>query len=186
MNPRHMRTVCIAAAVLTAASLTLPPPSVNGAAGGEYGNPPSSLKDEAAANDLFSPLELELLSLINGEREEQDLQPLTLCFELCGVARLHAEEMIDLGYFGHRSPKTGSPGDRVRRAGLSYDSVGENLAGNTSVSHAHQMLMLSRAHRANLLNPDYGHLGVAVLRGGRYGLMIVQIFTSGLSREDCR
>lgn len=184
MKARKVRTVCIAAAVLTATALALPLPAAHGAVGATPGDHSSSLMDEAAANDLFSPLELELLSLVNAEREEGELGPLALCPELSRVARLHAEEMIELDFFGHLSPVTGSPANRVRRAGLLYLRVGENLAGNATVSGAHRMLMLSRAHRANLLNPGYEHLGLAVVRGGRYGLMIVQLFTSGLSRKD--
>lgn len=139
-------------------------------------------RGENITEHLSSPMEQELLSLVNEAREEGGLQPLALSCELLRVARGHADEMIEMEYFSHRSPVTGSPRDRVRQAGLSPLRVGENLAGNTSVVAAHLMLMGSPAHRANILGP-YEVAGLAVVRGGPYGMMIVQMFASGLGES---
>ncbi len=138
---------------------------------------------EATAECLLSDLERKMLTLVNTAREEQDLPVLAMSAELTWVAREHAMEMIDLGYFGHRSPTTGSPRDRVRQAGLSPVKIGENLAGHTSGPDAHEMLMNSPPHRANILDATYEIAGMAVVQGGPYGMMIVQVFASGLGRS---
>lgn len=36
--------------------------------------------------------------------------------------------------------------------------------------------MESPGHRANILNPEFGRLGIGILDGGIYGLMITQNF----------
>ncbi len=141
-------------------------------------------EDKAAAEDLFSPLELELLSMLNDARQQQDLSPLQPSHRLAEIARSHAEEMIELDYFSHRSPKRGSPAARVRDAGVDTCRVGENLAGNTCVSHAHEMLLASRAHRANMMNTSYEFVGIAVVSGSRYGKIIVQLFAGDLTETQ--
>ncbi len=137
-----------------------------------------SPETDAAARESLSPLELELLSHLNDAREQDELSSLQVCLDLSAVARAHAEEMIEKDYFSHRSPETGTPGARVRRADLDYRSVSENLAGNTGVEAAHEMLMESSPHRANLLSSSHEVVGLAVVRGGRYGMMMVQMFAS--------
>ncbi len=110
-------------------------------------------------------LERKMLTLVNTARGEQGLQVLAMSAELTRVAREHAIEMIDLGYFGHRSPTTRSPRDRVRQAGLSPVKIGENLAGHTSAPDAHEMLMNSLPHRGNILDATYEIAGMAVVTG---------------------
>ncbi|MDQ3129497.1 MAG: colicin V production protein, partial [Acidobacteriota bacterium] len=41
---------------------------------------------------------------------------------------------------------------------------------------AHTGLMNSPGHRANILQPNFGRVGIGVLDGGRRGLMITQNF----------
>jgi uncharacterized protein YkwD len=41
---------------------------------------------------------------------------------------------------------------------------------------AHINLMNSPGHRANILQPSFGRLGIGILDGGFYGLMISQEF----------
>ena len=36
--------------------------------------------------------------------------------------------------------------------------------------------MNSSGHRANILRPQYGRIGISMLDGGRYGLMVTQNF----------
>lgn len=38
--------------------------------------------------------------------------------------------------------------------------------------------MKSPAHRGNILNDEFTRIGIAVVRGGPYGLMIVEVFAS--------
>ena|SRR5690606_25562488 len=133
---------------------------------------------EPAEAEEPSEEELRLLELINEARAEAGLSPVILDETLSRVARTHAREMIDRGYFGHISPTHGSPGRRVREAGLSFSFVGENLAGHTSVTASHRALLASAAHRRNILHPEVEWVGLAYVRGGPYGGIIVELFVA--------
>ena len=58
------------------------------------------------------------------------------------------------------------PQTRVSNEGLSSDGQGENVDLNQTVAGAHDALMHSPPHRANILDPDYNAIGVGVIRGG--------------------
>lgn len=120
--------------------------------------------------------ERQLFDLVNQERVARGLRPLQLDPRLVPVARGHAEEMFRLKYFGHVSPVTGTPFDRLGRAGIRYLRAGENLAYAQSVAVAHRGLMESPGHRENILRPEFTHLGVGVISAGLYGRMFVQLF----------
>lgn len=119
-----------------------------------------------------------LLSLINEARAAVSLAGLEMDEDLCKVAMAHAKDMALSGFFGHVSPNTGTLAARVRKAGISAGRLAENLAGSTSVEQSHEMLMMSPSHRANILSKHFTRVGIAVYRGGPYGLMIVEVFAS--------
>jgi uncharacterized protein YkwD len=117
-----------------------------------------------------------MLDMVNGERAKQGLRPLKSDPELGEVARAHSADMLERGYFSHVTPDGKDPFDRMRQANLRYLTAGENIALAPSLSGAHRGLMNSPGHRANVLRPQFGRLGVGVLDGGRQGLMITQDF----------
>ena len=119
-----------------------------------------------------------MLSLVNKERAAQGLQPVVADAALREVARDHGRDMFRRGYFSHYNPEQESPFDRMEKAGITYMAAGENLALAPSVQLAHQGLMNSPGHRANILSPDFGKLGVGAIDGGIYGVMFVQEFTN--------
>ena len=122
--------------------------------------------------------EAELLRLVNAERAQAGLDPVTLDPELAAIGREHSEEMFRLGYFAHTSPVEGDPGARLEAADVLYLVSGENLAFAPTVEIAHAGLMNSPGHRANILNPAFTRLGVGVVRSERRGLMITQEFAA--------
>jgi uncharacterized protein YkwD len=121
-------------------------------------------------------LEAKMLQLVNEERTKRGLQPLQADPELTEVARAHSRDMFARGYFAHITPEGKSPFDRMNEAHVQYQTAGENLALAHSLSIAHNGLMNSPGHRANILNPSYGRLGIGILDGGFYGLMVSQEF----------
>jgi uncharacterized membrane protein required for colicin V production len=123
-------------------------------------------------------LEREMLALVNAERAEAGVPPLEADAELAVVARHHGEEMFQLGYFAHDSPVTGTPGDRIVAADIQAVATGENLAYAPSLRVAHEGLMNSPGHRANILNPAFTRLGIGVIRSENRGLMFVQEFAA--------
>ncbi len=122
--------------------------------------------------------EHEMLQLVNQERERHGLASLTLDPLLQTAARDHCQEMFELGYFGHDSPVTGSPSDRLDSLGAEYIVTGENLAYAPDVDVAHQGLMDSTGHRANILSSQYRRIGIGVIESPSRGKMFTQEFAN--------
>jgi uncharacterized protein YkwD len=122
--------------------------------------------------------EERMLELLNGERTRVGLRPLVADDRLREVARAHSLEMFQLDYFSHDSPNTGSPFDRMRAAGITFVVAGENLAFAPNVDAAHQGLMNSPGHRANILRAEFGRVGIGVIRSLAQGSMFTQDFTN--------
>ncbi len=120
---------------------------------------------------------LLLHGLLNAERARAGVDPLELDERLSEVARAHALEMVSLGCYSHFSPINGSPLARVRRAGIEFRRLGENIAAGWTVAWAHQALTRSPSHHANMLSASYEAVGPAAVRGPSYWY-VVQVFVS--------
>jgi uncharacterized protein YkwD len=121
-------------------------------------------------------LEKQMLDLVNSERVANGLQPLAPDPELTEVARRHSADMFARGYFAHDTPEGRSPFDRMKEARVQFLTAGENLALAPTLSIAHQGLMNSPGHRANILRPQFGRVGIGIMDGGMRGLMVSQEF----------
>jgi len=121
-------------------------------------------------------LETKMLALVNEERKKAGFNPLAADPELTGVARNHSRDMFARGYFSHVTPEGKSPFDRISEADVKFLTAGENLALAQTLSLAHKGLMNSPGHRANILEPKFGRVGIGILDGGVYGLMVTQNF----------
>ena len=121
-------------------------------------------------------LEARMLELVNQERAGAGLRPLQADPEARDVARAHSQDMFARGYFSHVTPDGKDPFDRLRGAGVRFLNAGENLALARTLPMAHQGLMDSPGHRANILRPQFGRVGIGIVDGGRYGLMVTQNF----------
>jgi uncharacterized protein YkwD len=121
-------------------------------------------------------LEAEMLDLVNRERASVGLRPLAPDPELTAVARAHSADMFARGYFAHVTPEGLSPFDRMTRAHVYFRTAGENLALAPTLKIAHTGLMNSPGHRANILRPEFGRLGVGIMDGGARGIMVSQEF----------
>lgn len=64
----------------------------------------------------------------------------------------------------------------MRRGKLRFAAAGENLALGRTLPMAHKGLMDSPGHRANMLRPAFGRVGIGIADRGRYGLMVTQNF----------
>jgi len=122
--------------------------------------------------------ETEMLSRVNKERRDRGIKELVENDKLRDLARNYARDMFERGYFSHYNPEGESPFDRMEKAGITYQTAGENLALSPNVTVAHEGLMQSQGHRENILNPDFGRGGIGVIDGGIYGKMFVQEFTN--------
>jgi uncharacterized protein YkwD len=121
-------------------------------------------------------LEARMLELLNKERVAAGLKPFAPDPELTEVARLHSADMFTRGYFAHDTPEGRDPFDRIREAKVHFVTAGENLALAPTVQVAHTGLMNSPGHRANILHPQFGRVGIGIMDGGIRGLMVTQNF----------
>jgi uncharacterized protein YkwD/uncharacterized membrane protein required for colicin V production len=121
-------------------------------------------------------LEARMLMLLNEARQAQGLTPLQADPEATELSRAHSQDMLSQRYFSHVSPQGQDPFDRLQSAGLRFRAAGENLALAPTVRLAHEGLMKSPGHRANILRPGFGRVGIGILDAGRHGLMVTQTF----------
>ncbi|HWJ02357.1 MAG TPA: CvpA family protein [Verrucomicrobiae bacterium] len=134
------------------------------------------LNFKVADPDPRADLEARMLELVNRERAKRGLKPLKADPELTAVARAHSKDMFAKGYFSHVNLEGQSPSDRIKAAHVRFLTAGENLAYAHTLTIAHTGLMNSPGHRANILHKDYGRVGIGIMDGGIYGLMVTQNF----------
>lgn len=120
--------------------------------------------------------EQRMLELVNAERTKRGLKPLRVDRIIVAVARAHSTDMWERGYFAHVNPDGKDPFDRMRDGGVEFNAAGENLALAPTTELAHQGLMNSEGHRKNILDPEFGRIGIGVIDGGIYGKMFTQNF----------
>ena len=129
--------------------------------------------------DNVKNVENAVLLQVNQERQKAGLKPLVMDWELARVARTKSQDMAAKNYFSHQSPTYGSPFEMMKQFGITYKTAGENIAsGQTTPNDVMIAWMNSQGHRANILKPEYTHLGVGYYRGGSYGHMWTQMFIS--------
>jgi uncharacterized protein YkwD len=108
-----------------------------------------------------------VLADINASRKAAGLKPLRMRTDLNRYAGKHTYAMIARGRLSHTS---------LSRSGLCcWRRLGENVAYAGSISAAHNSLMRSAGHRANILSRYYDEVGIGyVKRGGT--VWITQVF----------
>jgi hypothetical protein len=111
----------------------------------------------------INPLEQELLTLVNQQRVQQGLQPLTLDNALTAVARNHSQGMAEQGFISHDLP-SGSLKTRLIRAGYLYEAARENVASAQTIAKAHVALLNSPPHKKNILATDVTCVGIGIAR----------------------
>ncbi|HLS23875.1 MAG TPA: CAP domain-containing protein [Pseudogracilibacillus sp.] len=117
----------------------------------------------------LNEFERRMFDLTNEERVKHGLKPFELELEVSRVAREKSNDMAQNRYFDHNSPVYGSPFDMMRAFGITYRTAGENIAmGQRSPEEVVQAWMNSPGHRANILNPNFTHLGVGFVDNGYY------------------
>lgn len=122
--------------------------------------------------------EQKMFQLLNQERKKNGLSELRWNEKAAAVARKHSQDMFAKGYFAHENLEGLSPFDRMEAGGVIFRTAGENLAYAATVDLAHNGLMRSPGHRANILEVDFGTVGIGVVDGGIYGKMFTQNFTN--------
>jgi uncharacterized protein YkwD len=138
--------------------------------------------------DEMGRLESQMWEMVNRDRispaqaEETKgrAHPLAWDARLATVARAHSDDMARTGTFSHTGSDGSLPAGRVSNAGVQWLSTGENIAKAEDVVQAEGLFMnepkFERNHRANILNPNYTHVGIGISRGRDGSLYITQEF----------
>lgn len=110
-----------------------------------------------------SPVQQQILALVNQKRKEAGCDPITLDRRLIDAANRHASDMARRGYFDHESPSGEKAGSRVTDAGYSWRRYGENIAkGQESPYRVMADWMKSPGHRENILDCRLDEMGVGL------------------------
>jgi uncharacterized protein YkwD len=150
-------------------------------------SPRASTARQQYTTSRIGDLEEQMYGLINRDRlnpanagETGRAQPLRWNEKLAAIARAHSRDMIQRGYFDHVDPDGRSAGDRLRAAGISWQSVGENIAMYNNVPEAETAFMseprFQHNHRWNILNSKYTDVGIGIVQGRDGHYYITQEF----------
>jgi uncharacterized protein YkwD len=161
------------AIVALAAGAGLAVPQLRDTGGG--GHPAGPAHDCAGARG--DPEPAPTLCLLNAERRDHGLKPLRENAALTRAARRHARDLLERDYFEHESPEGVTPQQRILRAGYRDPRItGENLAKGEREAGAPSSIvdgwMHSPGHRANILDPRFTEIGVAVQREGDLAMYV--------------
>ncbi|WP_406723211.1 CAP domain-containing protein [Streptomyces althioticus] len=119
----------------------------------------------------------EVVELTNRERARAGLPALSRDPLLTTAARAHSADMVARDFYAHTAPDGSKPWDRAAAAGSWCRTVGENIAcGQRSAAEVVRGWMNSPGHRANILKPEFTHIGVGFAGGGRAGTYWTQLF----------
>jgi len=120
----------------------------------------------------INAFELEVVKLINIERERYNLNPLAVNPNLMMAARFHSQQMADLQFFSHNSPHHGRGMYRAEMFGHENIreyvwGVRENIASSTRSPQAVvEAWMNSPGHRAAILQDTFLTIGIGTVQGG--------------------
>lgn len=131
------------------------------------------------ASTSNSGYEQKVVQLVNAERQKNGLPSLSMSSSISGVARTKSRDMATNNYFAHQSPTYGSAGDMLKQSGIGFSAWGENIAsGQRSPEAVVNAWMNSPGHRANILSPDFGKIGVGYVTNSNGTPYWTQIFTN--------
>ena len=112
-----------------------------------------------AAGSSMSSQAASVVSQTNEERAKQGLGTLTVSSELNRAAAVRAQEIVQK--FSHTRP------DGSAWSTVSSSVRGENIAmGQQTADKVMAAWMSSSGHRANILRPSFGSIGVAAYKVG--------------------
>ncbi|MCG8500753.1 MAG: CAP domain-containing protein [Firmicutes bacterium] len=125
--------------------------------------PPTQLPTSEPVIEYKSSHEQTIFKQINASRQAAGLSALAYHNGARDHARLHSKDMAENNFFSHTSPTRGSFETRILNSGLSFSWAGENLYMGTGISGAHEALMDSLSHKANIMKAEVTHVGIGVV-----------------------
>lgn len=122
-----------------------------------------------------------LVTALNAQRTENGVAPLTVDPSLMTLAQARSADQVARHYFGHFTPDGKDIFDLLNAGGIPWTYAGENLAESQNtdpVQAAVTNFLHSPEHRANMLNPDYGNVGVGAAITADGMTILTVVFTN--------
>lgn len=125
--------------------------------------------------------QLEIFSLINQVRMDNEAQSLTFSETLSELAKFRASDMFNRNYFSHYTPEGTTVFNLMRDWKIKFKYGGENLAkgkpaGYVTPGKIVSAWIASDLHKANLIRKVYRKVGVGIEARGEEKIVVV-IFT---------
>lgn len=106
--------------------------------------------------------ESKVIALINNERTSRGLNALTAVSSMNASSRAWSQTIANNGYLFHADGAS-----ILASAPVGSSNYGENVAVGSTADQLHITFMNSPAHQANILKPEFTHVGVGiVVQGG--------------------
>ena len=123
-----------------------------------------ALFPSSAAKEEYAKYYDEIIILVNQERAKVGAAPLKFAPIACKIAELRADENTQL--YSHSRPNGSNWDSLLMQWDVDFDCAGENLARRKKEYPEPQKVvdawMDSPAHRANMLDPDFTHIGIGI------------------------
>lgn len=133
-----------------------------------FEKPLPTTSNEDAPLPVRAEWRTDMLAQVNQLRAEAGVGPVSLCPRLNSIAQQHADAQMatlpDHPLLGHVGADGSTPAQRGVAGG--YGTVGENVVWSPgSVTDAVVTWRRSPGHYANMINPNYVHVGFGATRG---------------------
>ncbi|MGW0957258.1 CAP domain-containing protein [Streptomyces sp. NPDC002545] len=126
---------------------------------------PTASKDTGTSSEATA----RVVELVNAERSKAGCSALTVNDKLTKAAQAHSEDMAAHRNMSHTGSDGSNPGDRITRAGYTWQTYGENVAyGYATPEQVMAGWMSSAGHKANILNCSFKEIGVGLAQPGNY------------------
>jgi uncharacterized protein YkwD len=111
-------------------------------------------------------VEAEFVQLTNNARGGRNL---TVDSQLTAVARRWSAKMAADNRLAHNP-------NLAKEVTHDWAKLGENVGTGDNAPQIHDAFMNSPAHRANILDSDFTHVGIGVVRGGDGRIWVTEVF----------
>lgn len=147
---------------------------------GSYAASPDSpaieqVKELTPAEKEIADFKSEVIRLVNVEREKSKIIPLSTTDTLSEASDLRARECNE--NFSHTRPDNCRWITVYDQYSLKYRAAGENLAyGFKTPEAVVKAWMNSSGHKANIMDPDFVHIGIGFYRNENGRIYCTQLF----------
>lgn len=129
--------------------------------------------EENYNTSLFRQYDIDVIKLVNAERQKCGIEPLELDAAMCKAADIRAAELDYSGKFSHSRPNRpqndNMSGSALDECGVSWEVCAENIAGATREMTPEELVaswMNSPTHKENILDPIYTKMGLGYSNSG--------------------